>query len=44
MNAFIAGVLAVTVIAVVASVALDTQQRGTGQSYAGQNTRLPDAN
>lgn len=42
MKAFFAGVVAVTVIAVVASVALDTQQRGTGQSYASQNTRLPD--
>lgn len=42
MRAFIAGVLAVTVIAVVASVVLDSQQRDTGQSYAGKNTRLPD--
>jgi len=42
MRAFIAGVVAVTVIAVVASVVLDSQQSGTGQSYAGENTRLPD--
>ena len=43
MKAFIAGVLGVAVIAVVAFVVLDTQQRGTGQSYASQNTRLPGA-
>ncbi len=44
MKAFIAGVLATAVIAVVAFVVLDTQQTETGQSYAGQNTRLPGAN
>ena len=43
MKAFIAGVLGVAVIAVVAFFVLDTQQRDTGQSYASQNTRLPGA-
>jgi preprotein translocase subunit SecG len=44
MKAFIAGVVAVVAIAVVAFVVLDTQQRDTGQSFASQNTRLPGAN
>ena len=44
MRAFVAGVLAATAIAVVAFYVLDTQQIETGQSYAGQNTRLPGAN
>ena len=41
MKAFIAGLLAIAAIAVVALVVLDTQQLDTGQSYASQNTRLP---
>ncbi len=44
MKAFIAGVLAIVAIAVVAVVVLDGQQVDTGQSYASQNTRLPAAN
>ncbi len=44
MKAFIAGVLAIAAIAVVAFVVLDTQQVDTGQNYASQNTRLPGAN
>jgi hypothetical protein len=44
MKAFIAGVLAITVIAVVAFVVLDSQQVDTGQSLASQNARLPAAN
>ena len=44
MRAFIAGVLGIAAIAVVAFVVLDTQQRDTGQSYASQNARLPGAN
>lgn len=43
MKAFIAGVLAIVAIAVVAGVVLETQQLDTGQSYASQNTRLPGA-
>ncbi len=41
MKAFSAGVLAITVIAVVAFVVLDSQQVDTGQSLASQNARLP---
>ncbi|MHA1152147.1 MAG: hypothetical protein ACTSQ7_05680 [Alphaproteobacteria bacterium] len=44
MKAFIAGVLAIAVIAVVAFVVLEDQQVGTGQDLASQNARLPDAN
>ncbi len=44
MKAFIAGVLAIAAISVVAFVVLDSQQLDTGQSYASQNTRLPAAN
>jgi uncharacterized protein YxeA len=44
MKAFISGVLAIAVVAVVAFVVLDSQQVDTAQSYASQNTRLPDAN
>ena len=44
MKAFIAGVLAITVIAVVAFVVLDSQQVDTGQDLASQNARLPGAN
>ncbi len=44
MKAFIAGVLAITVIAVVAFVVLDSQQVDTGQNLASQNARLPAAN
>ncbi len=44
MKAFIAGVLAIAAISVVAFVVLDTQQRGTGQDLASQNARLPGAN
>jgi len=43
MKAFIAGVLGVVAISVVAFFVLDTQQRDTGESYASQNTRLPGA-
>ncbi len=44
MKAFIAGLLAITAIAVVAFVVLDGQQVDTAQSYASQNTRLPAPN
>lgn len=44
MKAFIAGVLAIAAIAVVAFVVLDTQQVDTGQDLASQNARLPGAN
>lgn len=44
MKAFIAGVLAIAVVAVVAFVVLDSLQVDTGQEYAGQNTRLPSSN
>ena len=44
MKAFIAGVLAIAVVAVVAFVVLDTQQVDTGQNHASQNARLPAAN
>ncbi len=44
MKAFIAGVVATVAIAVAAFVVLDTQQTGTAQSYASENTRLPVEN
>jgi len=44
MKAFIAGMLAIAAIAVVAFVVLDTQQIDTGQDHASQNARLPAAN
>lgn len=44
MKAFIAGLLAIAAIAVVASVVLDTQQVDTGQNLASQNARLPAPN
>jgi uncharacterized protein YxeA len=44
MKAFLAGVLAVAVIAVVAFVVLESQQVDTGQNYASSNVRLPEAN
>jgi hypothetical protein len=44
MKAFIAGVLAIAVVAVVAFVVLDSLQVDTGQEYASQNARLPSAN
>jgi hypothetical protein len=44
MKAFIAGVLAIAVVSVVAFVVLDSQQVDTGQEYASQNARLPGAN
>ncbi len=44
MKAFIAGVLAIAVVAVVAFVVLDSQQVDTGQDLASQNARLPGAN
>ena len=44
MKAFIAGVLAIAAIAVVAFVVLDSQQAETGQGLASQNARLPAAN
>ena len=43
MKAFIAGVLAIAVVAVVAFVVLDSQQVDTGQDLASQNARLPGA-
>ena len=44
MKAFIAGVLAIAAIAVLAFVVLDGQQVDTGQDLASQNARLPAAN
>jgi hypothetical protein len=44
MKAFIAGVLAIVGIAVVAFVVLDSQLFGSGQNYASQNVRLSDSN
>ncbi len=43
MKAFISGVLAIAVVAVVAFVVLDSQQVDTGQDLASQNARLPGA-
>ncbi len=43
MKAFISGVLAIAVVAVVAFAILDSQQVGTGQDLASQNARLPGA-
>ncbi len=44
MKAFIAGVLAIAAVAVVAFMVLDSQQVDTGQNLASQNARLPAAN
>ena len=43
MKAFIAGLIAIGAIAVVAFVVLDSQQVDTGRSTASQNARLPSA-
>lgn len=40
MKAFIAGIVAIAAIAVVAFVVLDSQQTDTGQDQASQNARL----
>ncbi len=42
MKAFIAGVLAIAAVAVVAFVVLDTQQVDTAQNLSTQNVRLSD--
>ncbi len=44
MRAFITGVVAIAVIAVVAFVALNGQQVDTAQTQASDNVRLPTAN
>ncbi len=44
MKAFIAGVLAIAAVSVVAFLVLDSQQVDTGQNLASQNARLPAAN
>ncbi len=44
MKAFLAGMVAMVAIAVVAFVAIGSQQIDTAQNHASQNVRLPGAN